>query len=138
MKPKPKPAKKAPAKFARPLAKPAAVAAKPVPKAPVQPAPLVEKAAKKIPETSERQLEDKALVRRARGGEQRAYSELVKRHKRGIERLIRPITRNATTDEVEDLVQEAFTKAFLHLNSYSEEYAFSTWLYRIATNHAID
>jgi RNA polymerase sigma factor (sigma-70 family) len=135
---KPKPVKKAPAKIARPVAKPAAVVAKPVPKAPVQAAPVIEKAAKKVPETSERQLEDKALVRRARGGEQRAYSELVKRHKRGIERLIRPITRNATTDEVEDLVQEAFTKAFLHLNSYSEEYAFSTWLYRIATNHAID
>ncbi|MFI5264071.1 MAG: RNA polymerase sigma factor [Candidatus Kapaibacterium sp.] len=140
-KPKPKPIKKAPAKAARPAAKRAAVVTKPVPKAPVQPSPLaekVEKAAKKMPETSERQLEDKALVRRARAGEQRAYSELVKRHKRGIERLIRPITRNATTDEVEDLVQEAFTKAFLHLNSYSEEYAFSTWLYRIATNHAID
>ena len=91
-----------------------------------------------MPETSERQLEDKSLVRRARNGEQRAFSELVKRHKRGIERLIRPICRNATTDEIEDLVQESLTKAFLHLNSYSEEYAFSTWLYRIATNHAID
>ena len=77
-------------------------------------------------------------MRRALTGEQRAYSELVKRHKRGIERLIRPIARTATTDEIEDLVQEAFTKAFLHLASYSEEYAFSTWLYRIATNHAID
>ena len=97
-----------------------------------------EQPAKKVPETKDRQREDKALVRRAISGEQRAYSELVKRHKRGIERLIRPITRNATTDEVEDLVQEAFTKAFLHLNSYSEEYAFSTWLYRIATNHSID
>ena len=137
-KPKPKSLKKAPVKVARPAKKAEPVAAKHITKAPVQPAPIVEKAAKKVPETSERQLEDKSLVRRARGGEQRAYSELVKRHKRGIERLIRPITRNATTDEVEDLVQEAFTKAFLHLNSYSEEYAFSTWLYRIATNHAID
>lgn len=115
----PKPAKAAPAEVVRPAEKPA-------------------EPPKKIPETKDRQFEDKALVRRARAGEQRAYSELVKRHKRGIERLIRPICRNATTDEVEDLVQEAFTKAFLHLNSYSEEYAFSTWLYRIATNHAID
>lgn len=89
-------------------------------------------------EKSERQKEDKALVRKARSGDQRAYSELVKRHKRGIERLIRPIVRSSTTDEVEDLVQEALTKAFLHLDSYSEEYAFSTWLYRIAQNHAID
>ncbi|MEI8135335.1 MAG: sigma-70 family RNA polymerase sigma factor [bacterium] len=111
--------------------------ASPAPKAVTPPIPVTEPS-KKVTDGKERQLEDKALVRRARGGEQRAYSELVKRHKRGIERLIRPITRTATTDEIEDLVQEAFTKAFLHLNSYSEEYAFSTWLYRIATNHAID
>src|SRR4051812_31055624 len=48
------------------------------------------------------------------------------------------MVRSASSDEVEDLVQEALTKAMLHLNSYSEEYAFTTWLYRIATNHAID
>ena len=39
---------------------------------------------------------------------------------------------------VEDLVQEVFIKAFKNLKSYSHEYAFSTWLYRIATNHTID
>lgn len=129
---KPVKKKKAPIRAAAP--KPAKTA----PALPVRPAEKPPETPKKIPETKDRQFEDKALVRRARAGEQRAYSELVKRHKRGIERLIRPICRNATTDEVEDLVQESFTKAFLHLNSYSEEYAFSTWLYRIATNHAID
>ncbi len=89
-------------------------------------------------DSTERQSEDKALVRRARSGDQSAFAELVKRHRRGIERLIRPIVRNASTDEIEDLVQEALTKAFLHIESYSEDYAFSTWLYRIAQNHAID
>ena len=74
----------------------------------------------------------------ARAGDQLAYNDLVKRHKHGVERLVRPMVRSASSDEVEDLVQEALTKALLHLNSYSEEYAFSTWLYRIATNHAID
>lgn len=125
-------------------------AKKAVAKAPATPPPVVEhppagrlaekaeQKAVKVKETSERQFEDKLLVRRARGGDQRAYGELVKRHKRGIERLIRPIVRNASSDEVEDLVQEALTKALTHLDSYSEEYAFSTWLYRIATNHAID
>jgi RNA polymerase sigma-70 factor (ECF subfamily) len=105
---------------------------------PTAPASQPEEKVKAPKETSERQREDKALVRRARTGDERAFSELVKRHRRGIERLIRPIVRNASSDEVEDLVQEALTKAFLHLESYSEEYAFSTWLYRIAQNHAID
>ena len=40
--------------------------------------------------------------------------------------------------DVEDLVQDAFVKAFGALERYSPEYAFSTWLYRIATNHTID
>ncbi len=90
------------------------------------------------PPPSAKQQEDKALVQRARAGNQLAYNELVKRHRHGVERLIRPMVRSASSDEVEDLVQEALTKAMLHLNSYSEDYAFSTWLYRIATNHAID
>ncbi len=90
------------------------------------------------PAGTAKQQEDKLLVQRARTGDQLAFNELVKRHKHGVERLVRPMVRSASTDEVEDLVQEALTKAMLHLNSYSEEYAFSTWLYRIATNHAID
>jgi RNA polymerase sigma factor (sigma-70 family) len=40
--------------------------------------------------------------------------------------------------DVDDLVQEIFIKAFLALDSYSTQYAFSTWIYKIATNHAID
>jgi RNA polymerase sigma factor (sigma-70 family) len=136
-KPIPKRVKAVSAKSVRPVSSAKAVV-KPTPVPPAPASVMPEEKVKKIPETKDRQREDKALVRRALSGEQRAYSELVKRHKRGIERLIRPITRNATSDEVEDLVQEAFTKAFLHLSSYSEEYAFSTWLYRIATNHAID
>ncbi|HLR77017.1 MAG TPA: sigma-70 family RNA polymerase sigma factor, partial [Balneolaceae bacterium] len=42
------------------------------------------------------------------------------------------------TERVEDLVQESFAKAFESLKSYKTTYAFSTWLYRIATNHTID
>jgi RNA polymerase sigma-70 factor (ECF subfamily) len=40
--------------------------------------------------------------------------------------------------QVEDLTQEAFIKAFASLRSFNEEYAFSTWLYKIATNNCID
>ncbi len=100
------------------------------------PSPEIAARPKSVP--SVRQEEDRALVRRAREGDQRAFFDLVKRHRHGVERLIRPMVRSATTDELEDLVQESLTKAFLHIHSYSEEYAFSTWLYRIATNHAID
>jgi len=88
--------------------------------------------------SQKKQAEDRALVRRAREGDERAFGELIQRHRHGIERLVRPLVRSAPSDEVEDLVQEAITKAFLHIHSYSEEYAFTTWLYRIATNHAID
>jgi RNA polymerase sigma-70 factor (ECF subfamily) len=42
------------------------------------------------------------------------------------------------SEEIEDLVQECFIKAFSALKSYSADYAFSTWLYKIATNHTID
>ena len=41
-------------------------------------------------------------------------------------------------EEVEDLTQEAFIKAFSSLSSFNEEYAFSTWMYKIATNNTID
>jgi len=102
----------------------------------VRPAPSVSEA--QPVKSSVRQSEDRELVKRARDGDEKAFFELAKRHRYGIERLIRPMVRHASTDEIEDLVQEALTKAFLHITSYSEEYAFSTWLYRIATNHAID
>lgn len=135
--------KKAPARAKAPRAAVVPAAPPPEPEPQEQVTPVAnnhepERPAKPPKETSERQQEDKALVRKARTGDQRAFSELMKRHRRGIERLIRPICRNASSDEIEDLVLEAMTKAFLHLDSYSEEYAFSTWLYRIATNHAID
>jgi RNA polymerase sigma factor (sigma-70 family) len=41
-------------------------------------------------------------------------------------------------EQVEDLTQEAFIKAFASLGSFNDEYAFSTWLYKIATNNSID
>ena len=100
--------------------------------------PVDERSANARQISTQKQQEDKALVQRARTGDQTAYNDLIKRHQHGVERLIRPMVRSASSDELEDLVQESLTKAMLHLNSYSEEYAFSTWLYRIATNHAID
>lgn len=81
-------------------------------------------------------LEDDELVQRAAGGEERAYNELVKKYEKGLYYHILKMIRDK--NQVDDLVQETFVKAFDNLNSYSTSYAFSTWLYRIATNHTID
>ena len=80
--------------------------------------------------------EDRALVTRALGGDEGAYAKLVGKYREALERHVRKMVRN--TAIVEDLVQEAFVKAFRALPSYAPEYAFSTWLYRITTNHTID
>jgi RNA polymerase sigma-70 factor (ECF subfamily) len=53
-----------------------------------------------------------------------------------IFKLINRMIRNR--EEVEDLTQEAFIKAFVSLSNFNEEFAFSTWLYKIATNNSID
>lgn len=80
--------------------------------------------------------EDDLLVTRARGGDEQAFKELVDKYERALFYHILKMVKDR--EQVEDLVQEAFVKAFDNLNSYSTEYAFSTWLYRIATNHTID
>ena len=80
--------------------------------------------------------EDRALVRRALTGEEAAFARLVAKYREPLQRHVGQMMR--TPADIEDLVQEALVKAFTALPSYSPEYAFSTWLYRIATNHAID
>ncbi|MCB0718565.1 MAG: sigma-70 family RNA polymerase sigma factor [Bacteroidetes bacterium] len=88
----------------------------------------------KSPSASSEQ--DRRLVERALGGDESAYAELVSKYTNALQRHIARMIRGAS--EVDDLVQECFIKAFGALPSYSFDYAFSTWLYKIATNHAID
>ena len=80
--------------------------------------------------------EDRALVTEALGGDQAAYERLVAKYRGALTRHVGQMTRDKAA--VDDLVQDAFVKAFRSLQSYSPAYAFSTWLYRIATNHTID
>jgi len=80
--------------------------------------------------------EDAALIRRALTGDQRAYKKLRQKYHESIYNLIYRMIRDK--DEVEDLTQEAFIKAFMSLSSFNDEFAFSTWLYKIATNNCID
>ena len=80
--------------------------------------------------------EDRALVTDALGGDQRAYERLVTKYRGPLTHHVGKMVRDKAV--VDDLVQEAFVKAFGSLESYSPAYAFSTWLYRITTNHTID
>ncbi|MDZ7719456.1 MAG: sigma-70 family RNA polymerase sigma factor [Balneolaceae bacterium] len=81
-------------------------------------------------------LEDDKFVKRAIEGDQDAYKELMDKYQKPLYFHVLKMVRNH--EQVEDLVQEAFMKAFKNLNSYNTDYAFSTWLYRITTNHTID
>jgi RNA polymerase sigma-70 factor (ECF subfamily) len=65
-----------------------------------------------------------------------AYKRLLSKYRGQIFSLILKIIHNQ--NEVEDLVQETFSKAFNSIENFNKEYAFSTWLYRIATNSSID
>lgn len=84
----------------------------------------------------ESRAEDKRLITAALGGDQEAYARLMNKYKDAIANLIyRMLNKH---QDVEDLVQEAFIKAFNALHTFNDEFAFSTWLYKIATNNCID
>ena len=80
--------------------------------------------------------EDAALIRRALKGDQKAFKRLRLKYYDAIYSVIYRMIRDK--EEVSDLTQEAFIKAFTSLASFNEEYAFSTWLFKIATNNSID
>ncbi|MEX1010423.1 MAG: sigma-70 family RNA polymerase sigma factor [Balneolaceae bacterium] len=81
-------------------------------------------------------VEDEKLLERAAAGDESASARLVEKYRKSLIFHIRGMVKEA--EEVEDLVQESFVKVFENLANYNPEYAFSTWLYRIATNHTID
>ena len=81
-------------------------------------------------------VEDKELVAQALKGEEAAYAELLERFRRPIFSLIYRMVRDR--ELAEDLAQESFVKAFNNLDSYKPSYRFSSWLFKIANNHAID
>lgn len=85
---------------------------------------------------SESAEQDMDYVDRALQGDESAYAALVDKYQNALYHHVRRIVRDRA--EIDDLVQESFIKAFSALESYSTQYAFSTWLYKIATNHAID
>ncbi|MCK5703777.1 MAG: sigma-70 family RNA polymerase sigma factor [Cyclobacteriaceae bacterium] len=86
---------------------------------------------------SDKALEDFRLIDKATlDHDEQAFAELMKRYKKPVYHMILKMVRNV--DDAEDLTMEAFAKAFKNLQRFKKDYTFSTWLFRIATNNAID
>src|ERR1700690_269806 len=79
--------------------------------------------------------EEMELVRRAKRGDDSAFEELVRRYDRNVFRIAQHITQNR--EDAEDVVQEAFLKAYSNLAKFQEQSKFYTWLVRIAVNEAL-
>src|SRR6267142_789387 len=82
------------------------------------------------------QLDDRTLVGRILEGDRDRFTELVKRYEKRVINYVYRITHRY--EEAHDLAQEIFVKVFLALDRYDPKYQFSTWLFRIAQNSAID
>jgi RNA polymerase sigma-70 factor (ECF subfamily) len=86
---------------------------------------------------SDKALYDYKLVKRALDDvDQKAYAELMGRYRDSVYYMLLKMVNNK--DDAEDLTVEAFGKAFKRLSQYTPNFAFSTWLFRIATNNCID
>jgi RNA polymerase sigma factor (sigma-70 family) len=85
---------------------------------------------------TEKGKKDLELVLLAQQGNQAAFAELMGKYRDSIYFMVHKMIRNV--DDAEDLTIEAFGKAFHRINQYSPDYAFSTWLFKIASNNCID
>ncbi len=88
------------------------------------------------PQLSDKAQYDFLLVESALTGDEKAFAKLMSRYKDTIYFMILKMVNNK--NDAEDLTLEAFGKAFKNLHQYSPNYAFSTWLFKIATNNCID
>ena len=80
--------------------------------------------------------QDLKTIKRCKRGEEAAFTEILHRYRGPIYNLCYRMSRNA--EDARDLGQEVFIKVFGLLDRFDENYAFSSWLFRIATNHCID
>ncbi|MDO8666147.1 MAG: sigma-70 family RNA polymerase sigma factor [Gemmatimonadales bacterium] len=81
-------------------------------------------------------ITDQEVVALARAGKETAYRELLRRYERPVFSLIYRMVRDR--ELAEDLAQESFVKVLNALDSYQPEYKFSSWIFKIANNAAID
>ncbi len=89
-----------------------------------------------IEHLSDKAKYDLSLVELAKSGNQAAYAELMDRYRESIYFMMYKMVKHA--DDADDLTIEAFGKAFSRLEQYSPSFAFSTWLFKIASNNCID
>ncbi|MGD0511333.1 MAG: sigma-70 family RNA polymerase sigma factor [Candidatus Micrarchaeaceae archaeon] len=79
--------------------------------------------------------DDLELVHATQNGDMSTFEQLVKRYDRKLFRIAQSVTHN--TEDSQDVVQEAFFKAFQHLAEFREDSQFSTWLFRITVNQSL-
>src|SRR5438874_12954397 len=87
------------------------------------------------PRVSEPVSDELVLVQRAKSGDVSAFEELVRRYDRNVFRIAQHITQNR--EDAEDVVQDAFLKAYNNLAQFQGQSKFYTWLVRIAVNEAL-
>lgn len=88
------------------------------------------------PNLSEKAQQDFKLVNLAKKGDQKAYADLMGRYRDAIYFMLLKMVNNPS--DAEDMTIEAFGKAFKNIEQYTPNFAFSTWLFKIATNNCID
>jgi RNA polymerase sigma-70 factor (ECF subfamily) len=87
-------------------------------------------------ELSDKARSDLLLVDEAKKGNEKAFASLMNRYRDSIYYMLLKMVKNPS--DAEDLTIEAFGKAFRNIESYAPKFAFSTWLFMIATNNCID
>ena len=85
---------------------------------------------------SDKAKNDLLMVEEAKKGNEKAFASLMNRYRDSIYYMLLKMVNNPS--DAEDLTIEAFGKAFRNIDSYTPRYAFSTWLFMIATNNCID
>lgn len=88
------------------------------------------------PPTQPVRLDDRELVRRAQAGDKEAFEELIRRHQNRVFAVASGILRRR--EDVEDISQQVFVKAYFSLKRFDQRAALSTWLYKITVNECWD
>ncbi|HEX2970252.1 MAG TPA: sigma-70 family RNA polymerase sigma factor [Bacteroidales bacterium] len=89
-----------------------------------------------VNELSDKAKSDLLLVEQAKKGDEKAFANLMNRYRDSIYYMLLKMVNNAY--DADDLTIEAFGKAFRNLDLYTPKFAFSTWLFKIATNNCVD